>query len=80
MKISRKKFIKQTSIVSLGFIAFTKLAAKEWIEGRESLKLVEDVNGVFHKEGEPTTFTKLWNTTMNDIENMKNEYESFMSR
>ena len=48
MKISRKQFLKQTSIVTFGFIAFTKLAAKEWVVGENRLKLLKDVNGILN--------------------------------
>jgi len=41
LKITRKKFIKQTSIVTLGFVAFTKLAAKEWVFPDEGTQLIK---------------------------------------
>lgn len=48
MKISRKQFLKQTSIVTFGFLAFTKLAAKEWVVGKNKLKLLNDSNGILN--------------------------------
>ena len=40
----------------------------------------EDINGKDHFPGTPTTFTKLWNTALEDIKLMKDEYNSFMER
>ena len=49
MKISRKKFIKQVSIVTLGFTAFTKLAATQILSENKKFKnlnLQIDPNGI----------------------------------
>ena len=48
MKISRKKFIKQSSLVTFAFISFTKLAASEWIKKDENIELINDSNGILN--------------------------------
>ena len=51
MKISRRKFIKQVSIVTLGFTAFTKLAAAQILTENKkfkSLNLQIDPNGILN--------------------------------
>ena len=47
--ISRKKFLKQVSIITLGFASFTKLAAAEFLKETKKksiLKLIKDPNGI----------------------------------
>ena len=51
MKISRRKFIKQVSIVTLGFTAFTKLAATQILPQNKKFKnlnLQIDPNGILN--------------------------------
>ena len=39
----------------------------------------EDINGT-HKPSGDTVFTKLWTSTLEEINEMKNEYNNFMGR
>ena len=50
MRISRRKFIKQISIVSLGFASFTRLAASQFISSHKSIDLTleKDSNGIIN--------------------------------
>ena len=51
MKISRRKFIKQISIITLGFTAFTKLAATQLLledKKFKNLNLQIDPNGILN--------------------------------